>query len=149
MYHVKESMLCIGMRCDNCFSARKPIPRFSLQDDAQTEVIFIDPIDFRLVDGKGKKTPVIVVRFAYFTAANMKVFLTSVEKSMALKVEFDVAQGFRCERVWHEHGMDLNMHNAPALKYVARSQSRGFPTCWLPEHAVPSCGDRNRTLFAR
>jgi hypothetical protein len=36
LYHVKESMLAMAARIEDCIEKRRPTPRFSLQDDAQT-----------------------------------------------------------------------------------------------------------------
>lgn len=97
LYHVKESMLAMAERIEDCIEKRKPTPRFSLQDDAQTEVIFIDVVDVRKLpplEGSKEDLPAIVVRYAYHTAGDMRRFMDSVTASMKMKTEHDVAMGF-------------------------------------------------------
>ena len=100
LYHVKQSILAMGKRVEACFKEKKPTPRFSLQDEAETEVLFIDVVDVRTLahetDDRGKEYPIpgLVVRYGYYTTGNMRNFVSKVGAAMEMKREFDLERGF-------------------------------------------------------
>jgi len=119
LYHVKESMGCIGRRYDDCAAVAKPTPRFSLQDEAQTECLMLDVVDVRGVAGDlGKGTPTVVVHYAYYTASNMRKFAKTVQRSLHMKTKVDVRRGFTAAQS-AEAGFQ-NMPSHPAEIALAR-----------------------------
>jgi hypothetical protein len=142
VYHVKESMLCMAKRCDKCFENKAPTPRFSLQDEAQTELIYIDVrpalvlpaprpfarastvalptqvTGFKVIaeaEGETEAVPGLMVRYAYFTASNLQAFVKSMEASFKMKWDDDVARGFS-----EELSRASGMQNMPShLKEIA------------------------------
>ena len=49
LFHFKESVLAIARGCDQCFAEKTPTPRFSLQDAAQTQLIFLDVVGYKKI----------------------------------------------------------------------------------------------------
>lgn len=124
LYHVKESLLCIAQRCDERFRDKLPVPRFALQDEAQTEVIFIDVIDVRIVDEDRSRmtdspgTPLFIVRWAYYTAGSMRTFIDGIQASMKMKLDADRASGFSKKKA--EKAGSQNMPSHPAEIALAK-----------------------------
>lgn len=120
MYHVKESMVVMARHCDK-FRGKEPIPRISLQDEAQSELIFIDVIGVKVIPGPADHVtgerdvvPAIVVRYSYFTASNRQAMMDSFSGMVAMKVQHDVAMGYTREASERSvsHGANMPSHKA-------------------------------------
>ena len=112
LYHVRESLYCLAERIDLRRGTHLPAPRFSMQDEAQTEVIFIDVVEVKTGPAgwanfeatkvvnetvevpQTKEVPLLVVRYGYYTSGNMAQFVGSMEESMRMKIAADRRAGF-------------------------------------------------------
>lgn len=166
LYHVKESMLAIGARCDECFCENKPVPRFFLQDEAQTELIFIDVMDAKVLEYNEDKfaIPALLVRYRYCTAAsNMRGFIESIEASMKLKVDSDVAMGFSATSSKKSGFQNMPSHVAEIAlarsildgnrkrldpAYVERAL-KDWPTNWFVSVLLPICKEAEKPKEAK
>ena len=93
MYDMRETLLVIAQSCDEA----GPIPRFIIQDEAQTAAIMLDVLEIRAAANQDwneidkevregldeESSPMLVVRYIYNTAASMsREVLESIDASM-------------------------------------------------------------------
>lgn len=177
LYHVRESLYAMSDRMDECTRKKLPFPRFSVQDEAQSEVIMIDVVDvktgptgwadFGAVDASLEppktEVPLFVVRYAYYTSGNMKTFVDSMPASMQMKTDFDRRNGFTLAQAKAAGFQNMPSHlkeiaiirslletnRKRLLPAFVERMAEGLPECWKVSALQPVSKDADAAPLSK